>query len=309
MKKTTDHEFEQLKQLGVDQIIEDTHISHDAVRAFLNKDFTYFEDKASVIRFIKMIKSKYEYELNTWLKQYEQYRIENNIQDSTNPQDMLQVNQTEYMQHNMTTNNKSYIIGAIVAISIVLITILINTGNSGDIKNNSENQDMHNQLQEAITSKQEIIKHKINKKTLSVIPLDTNRHSRPKNNTKESITNDLNPEISEILDSNIVIDLNKSILSITNNDLTIKTNLGRMWVGIIDIDTYDKKSDIIEGTKAFPIYDNTVFITGHGHLTLSSGDQKHQIINGRKQYFYYKDNSFIKLTRTEYLYINKGIEW
>ena len=171
-----------------------------------------------------------------------------------------------------------------------------------------EQIDTKKELEEVLNKKPEITKYKVNSKTLAIVPLSKSRHSRPLT-TQESINDELNPEIADILDRDIVIDLNNSIIDIQNNDLTITSNLGRMWIGIIDIDTYDRKSDIVEDEKTFPMYDNTIFITGHGHFTLSSGENVHTISNGEKQYFYYKNGNFIQLKRIEYLFINKGIEW
>jgi len=303
MSNKTNDELKELKKKGVEKIVNDTYISHDIVKAILDKDFDFFDNKAKAIRFIKIINSTYNYALESWINEYLQYLQDNNITDEDISSSTVSI-ETEYIEQESRDYTSYITIGIVILIILAIIVSFYNFKNDtqelivSKDKNNTNITQLENTLLQTTTSQ-----------TLAVVPLKKNRHKVYAQNTQESINNELDPEISEILDMDIAIDLNKSILAISKNDITITTNLGRIWIGIIDLDTYSKKSDIIEETKTLPIYDNTIIITGHGHLTLESGKDRYNLAHGGKQYFYYKDNSFVKLTRIEYLYLNKGIEW
>jgi hypothetical protein len=302
----SNNDFTKLKEVGIEKIVNDTYISNDTIQAIFNQDFVYFETPVKALKFIKILNSYYDLDLSNWIDDYNLYRDTNMLEATVEKEDNLISLEDEPKKDNYGM----YLIISIIAISILILISIIPTSQENISTNVNTNTTtvIVDELQEVLNKKPNNTKYKVNKKTLAVVTLKRNRHTQQLTQ-EEMMHNELNPEISDLLDRDIIIDLNKSILSIHNNDITIKSTLGRMWVGIIDVDTYDKRADIIDGEKTFPIYDNTIFITGHGHLKISSGEEEYSIESGQKQYFYYKDKSFVKLKKIEYLHINKGIEW
>ena len=306
--------LETIAALNPIQISKESYISYDAVRAILAKDFAYFPNAMKARKFIGMLEKQYDVDLREWLLSYgetmdsppreqgdakilEHYPIDNNL----NPQ--------------KTTAFGSILFFIVFVVGVVYFFLAGDDQNSVtvyDEKVTAVNSATAQNLEKSKKVLAAIDKTNTTDSTLTVIPLNGNRHKKSVAiGDKESIYNELNPDTSaiDILDRDIQIDYNQSILDVQDGQLSITTNLGRVWIGIVDADTYDKKSDIIEGEKTYEIFDNTILITGHGHVTLRSGESSFVIKVGQKQYFYYKHKSFVRLTRDEYLYLNKGIEW
>ena len=308
--------LETIAALDAIQISKESYISYDAVRAILAKDFAYFPNAMKARKFIGMLEKQYDVDLQDWLIAYAE-----TMDAPTNEQ-----GDDKILEHYPIDNNlnpqKTTAFGSILFF-IVFVVGVVYFFLAGDDQNSVTVYDKESTTINSVTAQnleksKEVLsiidktKKNATKNTLTVIPLNGDRHKKSVAvEDKESIYNELNPDTSEIdiLDRDIKIDYNKSILDIKDGQLSITTNLGRVWIGIVDADTYDKRSDIIEGEKTYEIFDNTILITGHGHVTLRSGKSNFVVKLGQKQYFYYKNKSFVRLTREEYLYLNKGIEW
>jgi hypothetical protein len=288
--------LEKLQQIGIQQIIKDTFVDIDTINALLNKDYGFFKNKITLYRFLKMLESNYDLNFDLIKEEYKNFCEEENKNSS--------LEDTHHISFDKETKNYTFIIYIIIAIIVIYFISSIPSTEDDTRISNSENINL--EIVKEINTSKLSVKYKVNKE-LTIIPLIKKRHNIQQN-TQEDIESTLNPEIQDILDRDITIDLNQSILEIKNNVITITSTLERIWIGTIDLETYDKRSSIID-SKVFNLYDNMIIVTGHGHISLTSGNKDYTISSGGKQYFYYKDKQFVKLKEIEYLYLNKGIKW
>ena len=310
--------LEKIKSMDFMKVSQESYISYDAVQAIAEKDFCYFPNAMKARKFIGMLEKQYDVNLQDWLVGYAEAMGAEHIEDCGNEKVL-----EHYPIDNDLNPKKATAFGGVfffVLISAGIIYYLMSSDSQNQSNTySSEILDINQATAQNLEKSKEVLANLQKRKNqqasqnaLTVVPLGANRHKKSVSaEDKESIYNELNPDTStiDILDRDIQIDYNQSILDIQGGSLSITTNLGRVWIGIVDADTYDKKSDIVEGEKTYEVFDNTIIITGHGHVTLRSGEDKFVIALGKKQYFYYKNNSFVRLSREEYLYLNKGIEW
>ena len=304
MSDSTYMDFEQYKKMDLKKVFLETYISYDTLVEIKDKDFKKFKDKVKIKGFIRILEKTYSLNLQSWMDEYLEYysnHIATPTVETVNAFEESQINWRLYGMVGLSVIMILLIYG--IAKSDFVASLFTKDDDQSKTSQAQSEEEITSKLKKALNTKEDNVRRKIDEKTLSII------EPKSKKINKLSFEEEMESELSlddenlDILDLDLTIDLNQSVLSVKNNDLTIGSTRGRLWIGIVDLDTYQKKSDVIENNKTYPIYDNMIFITGHGHLDISSGGEHFLTRSGDKQYFYYKDKQFIQLKRIEYLYL------
>jgi hypothetical protein len=85
----------------------------------------------------------------------------------------------------------------------------------------------------------------------------------------------------------------------------------KLWVGYIDLNTGRKYQKTIEVDEELSLDPNGqwLFSLGHGHVNFSVNGEIDSYKDYRSMHFLYEYGELKKLSRPEYLALNKGKEW
>ncbi len=100
-------------------------------------------------------------------------------------------------------------------------------------------------------------------------------------------------------------DNNKTVLS---NNLVIFPKK-RLWVGVINLDNYKKKSYLTDGNITINTNSNIIIATGHGEFRLDYNNKILDFSTVNPMRFLVKDGNITKISRKDFIKLNRGKYW
>lgn len=136
------------------------------------------------------------------------------------------------------------------------------------------------------------------------------------------------PDISQVestQDSNIPLDSNQAV---QENEIIVSEEISQsseviaqnmelkiipkepLWLGIIDVESGSKKQLSLISEYVIVLDSPKLIRTGHSYFSISINGEFREFIGGDNKYFSYTiENGFSEISKSEFLALNKGLEW
>lgn len=301
------NEIFKLKTIDIKEISRTTHIQQEYIEYMIEKDFEKLK-KLNALGFAKIISREYEIDLSDWCEEFKNYTNENN---ASHDDKKITVNPkiSSYTQQE-TTKSKFFIFIGLILILIIVALFLMDFD---DVKkrffdNLPKKQTTTIEQNSLILETQQIQEAEQN----NTLPIELKYMDD--NKTDENISIEQNTTIMPIrnLDENTT----KNELSVeflppaptiaTSAHFIPKRNL---WVGIKNLDTLAKRAFSTREPFDINLSMRAIVHTGHGELTLQSGDVNNTYSTHTPLRFLIDNGEIRRLAYEEYIKINKGEQW
>lgn len=334
--------WKKLQDLNLEEVSIKTQIEIQFLEALVEKNFEILK-RFNVVGFIKILSREYELDFTDFMEEYENYLNENNLNVSVKSK-----NNTITPKLDSYYPQKKF--SFLPVIIIVVIVVIVAAGvyyydNIKEFLESEENNINTSSVVNIVSEAESNLKNLGN-----IVNDNTNSSSEENSDTKNSDEQDTNEQIEEktqvIVDENVSeknsdlnltnevktevkVDENVQVQNNTENtELTdtkiteellvsndnqkqaeFKTNI-KIWVGIIDLDTYRKTTSVKEGDFNVSLDKDKLILTGAAPLTLINEEgQEEKFPAGASKRFLIKDGTIKSITLAEFMKLNKGKEW
>lgn len=316
--------WKKIADFNLKEVANKTQIGYDFLQALVEKNFADL-NRFNVRGFIKILAREYELDFSDFLEEYENYLSENNLSLPIPSNKTITPKLDSYAQK--SSNPWIWIIIVVVILIVAGGLYYLNSikfflkqeeNNSsttmieiiGQAKDNLKNLDSNkaildqenNQSEENLNQIQENTNPNTNNNTQSIEDFNTTttQSNQDLNNSDEN-------NVSQT-DKNKNVDLTASN-QIQNNVISFKPNV-KVWVGVIDLDSFKKTSSVREGKFELALQKNQLVLTGAAafEITNEKGETKTYPAGSSKR-FLIKDGKITNISLAEFMRLNKGKEW
>ena len=135
---------------------------------------------------------------------------------------------------------------------------------------------------------------------------NTTQNDTENNTTSEMKIDEENQNLENITQNTEIAEEN---LSSAQKQVEFKANM-KIWVGLIDLDTYRKTTSVEEGDFNISLDKDRLILTGAAALNVINEEgQEENFPAGTSKRFLIKDGKIKSITLAEFMKLNKGKEW
>lgn len=284
-----------LKEIGVQKIYEDTHISRQNIEAIL--DETYGEMlPVQVGGFISIMEREYSVDLTTLKEKYEEDIKDLSVKISVkvSSSDM----ERPRAQRRVEDDPKSWKWLIVVLLAVVVIIVFVMTGEDANEQLLPPDKTPVAAMQEGVPgSDPESIGESVRKISDEVTPA-TSEVNASEAAGKASVAL---PEVSQVPEV-----LEEAATPTTYFTIVPKTKL---WMGIIDITTKKRKVRITENRVDLNASKPWLLVFGHGHFDIENGEEHLKFKRQTKIRILFEDGMAYEIDKAEYKARNEGKNW
>lgn len=282
-----------LKEIGVQKIYEDTHISRQNIEAIL--DETYGEMlPVQVSGFISILEREYSVDLTALKEKYDEdiQDLSVKISVKVNSSDM----QTPRPSRRVEDDPKSWKWLIVALLAVVVIIVFVMTGEDENEKL-LPSDDSHVAAMQEDVSSSELTEESVSKLSEGVTEV-TSEVNASEAAGKASVAL---PEVSQVPEV-----LEEAATPTTYFTIVPKTNL---WMGIIDITTKKRKVRITENRVDLNASKPWLLVFGHGHFDIENGEEHLKFKRQTKIRILFEDGMAYEIDKAEYKARNGGKNW
>ncbi|MDP1784779.1 MAG: hypothetical protein Q8K81_05055 [Sulfuricurvum sp.] len=273
----TIHTFEDLQNLGVSVIHEQTHIARSKLESVLTKSFGELT-RVQFMGFVSILEREYGMELSSLRDEYDQF-----VQSHP---DTLIAKESVILQAQSRTRQK-WILGGIIAIAVLVILGSMIQGNL-TMAPSEEVMNLSSATVEVVDQNSDVI---IPAEINTTVPIAT-----------------VEANISLIKDEkNVTTVADTSIISL-ENAVSIKP-ISKVWVGMMDLSTGEKSQKITKDPIVIDTTKNWLFIFGHGRLEVATPSGNKTLKEKDTVWFSYENGKLQQLNDEQFRVKNKGSAW
>ena len=316
--------WKKLQDLNLKEVSIKTQIEVKFLEALVEKDFETLR-RFNVKGFIKILNREYELDFGDFLEEYENYLNENNIQ-------VLVKNNTITPKLDSYYPQKKFSFLPIIIIVVFIAIIAAGVYYFDSIKdffNNEENNASVNSVTNMVNEAEFNLKNlkndvsiveneentspntdeeNIDEKNADETSTDANttQNDTENNTTSEMKIDEENQNLENITQNTEIAEEN---LSSAQKQVEFKANM-KIWVGLIDLDTYRKTTSVEEGDFNISLDKDRLILTGAAALNVINEEgQEENFPAGTSKRFLIKDGKIKSITLAEFMKLNKGKEW
>lgn len=303
--------IDELKKYNIKDISLKTRITQGRIKLIIDCDFENI-DKVRAKGFVKILSREYNIDFSEWIEAFDAYYAKKEIELKQEQEENTQEkedNKPKITFVDTTMRDNMYVrLFIILVILLVLFVIyfIYNNFIATDSKATSETTD------KVVAEAHGNLENKDSSNTLELeIPQNHNATKissndiAPEVKVKDDKTNDQGQvEQTEIVEI-------PSIDSETRIPTLTITPKSPLWIGIIDLDTYQKKQLSASNPYEIKLDKNKLIRTGHGYFDIVApqGFSKKYVGGNNKYFIYTQKNGLKELNKQEFLEFNRGEEW
>lgn len=318
--------WKKLQDLNLKEVSIKTQIEVKFLEALVEKDFETLR-RFNVKGFIKILNREYELDFGDFLEEYENYLNENNIQVLVKSK-----NNTITPKLDSYYPQKKFSFLPIIIIVVFIAIIAAGVYYLDSIKdffNNEENNASVNSVTNMVNEAEFNLKNlkndvliveneentspntdeeNIDEKNADETSADANttQNDTENNTTSEMKIDEENQNLENITQNTEIAEEN---LSSAQKQVEFKANM-KIWVGLIDLDTYRKTTSVEEGDFNISLDKDRLILTGAAALNVINEEgQEENFPAGTSKRFLIKDGKIKSITLAEFMKLNKGKEW
>ncbi|MDD3323574.1 MAG: hypothetical protein PHN38_00425 [Sulfurospirillaceae bacterium] len=299
-----------LEKIGLREVSRKTHIEVKYLEYMVNGEFEKL-NKINTLGFIKILSREYKLDLSEWVDAFNNYWYENRKDDELKNDKIFVVApsaESAFRKIIVFFVFVSLISFCFVAYYIFQSNVNFLNQTGFDTNKTDTSYDTTPSVKEAQkvlgdTVIRDIVRDSSkNQSEITVSILDSN----------ESNTESVDENAST--DENISIEIENPMIPIKEQEDNISSEIifapkERIWIGIIYIPSYDKKSKNFDSNMSVDISKNQLISTGHGRFSIVIDGKKEDFNEQGSIKFEVKDGKIKRLSSNEFLELNKGKNW
>lgn len=269
-------DFDKLKQLGVQKIHEDTHISREHIIEVIESDFKVL-NKVQFLGFISILEREYSLDLSDLKAKGVEYFREAQSHSKSEPGVFI-----------VSKAPKKSLIPYIAIVLLVVLGLFYYLSGLNSQNDIIEVQNVENKI---------ILDVKKN-----IEELNTTLEDETVNIEENTSLTDLKPQ--DIIDQKEEIEEK----SLELKEFTIIPK-SKVWIGYIDVES-DKKFQ--KTTRDIISLDRTkewLVVLGHSHVSINATEKISSFNTKGSLYLHYKDGAVEKISSKQFKRLNKGRKW
>ncbi len=303
---TLEENLKKLKEIGIEKISVNTHITEPNIEAILNREFEKL-NPTKAIGFVKILEREYGVDLSEWKKEFKAYR-----EQIKKEQEKIFVAVSDEEEEREAGGKLLLIIGIVALIIIAYGTYMFLNSHS------SQNTP---KVPKSNISKENELKPEIENEELKI-----SSNSKP-NNTLQEINKTESVEINETNETNISIKEQNATQNMENNQTIQNQNennqtslklihesftlspRSRIWVGVIYLDNFKRKQFLTDQNITLDAKRDFLIVTGHGKFDIFIDEEKYHYNDPFKVRLLYKNQNLEKIDANTFKTLNRGKSW
>jgi hypothetical protein len=271
--------FTKLKEIGLAEISEQTHISKQHIEALIQENFKALK-KVQFLGFLSILERDYQLDLSELKEHGLKFYSD---AESAKPASV-------FIEKRSRKNSKGIYI--LIALIIFILAIYYSLGSDKtDIEVNAT------QVQSVTQEMEALVEDNISENNSSAFEINTSSE------LMEGMDANAAPEtLQEELDSPA-----KEIKSITNS-LKVTAN-SKLWFGYIELGTENKTQKVFSGDLDLDAGKNLLLLFGHNNVEVELNGKKQEFEKNKNLQFLYKDGELTQISLDEFKKLNKGNKW
>lgn len=313
--------IDELKKYDVKDISVKTKIVQQRIRDILECNFDKL-DKTRARGFIHILSREYKIDFDDWIDAYDNFHKERakNSQsvDENNDINVDKKDQITTIVVDSTMKDKTYVRLIVVLIILVIMFVvyfvyknILHDNISDNISSNiNGNTHLLSDVQSGSNGNIDISDDPVNNDfssdNLEIIDNNDSRVVDSKDIIDVETKNDDSKDIESKGKDESLKSSNTNIV-----DELIITPKSALWVGIIDLDTYQKRQLSITSDYKIILDKDKLIRTGHSYFDIKGPNSAlKKYIGGNNRYFLYTMDSGLKeIKKEDFLNFNRGEEW
>jgi len=287
-------DIERLKEVGIEQIHNDTHIARDHIEAILNRDFEKL-DRVQYLGFISIIEREYDINLN------DEKAIA--LEFFNEKESLKKANSVFVVVEDEQKSKLPYIILiAIIFTAAVFFTLKFNSSSKSDSK-----LEFIDKMTKDVTP---ILEETPKEKT--TLKIEPKKDKDIKKIEKQVVKKEEKKEIVK-KDDFAKVEVAKKEKQQKNSKSISKNFIikpkSKLWIGYIDLTENRKYQRIITQSLALDASKEWLLFLGHSFVTFNVDGKDITFKSKDTLRVLYKDRKFKKITSKEFKKLNKGHRW
>ncbi|MBE0491612.1 MAG: hypothetical protein IBX44_05130 [Sulfurospirillum sp.] len=270
-----------LEQIGLEKIARETHIERKYLQYMVDCNFDKL-NRINTLGFVKIITKQYKVDLETWVNAFEEYWTQNRIINDDEGSNFIQSREPSILPKIL-----KFLLLVIFAFGIYYAYMYVQTNFFYQENTQLEQNDTQVTVQDSIEEKDTFVLEDTNLSTIAQTF-----------DVEEIVSEDLNnsPNSSSLQQDAMLFE-------------SILTPKSRLWMGIVYLDDYSKKSFLGEENISLDISRDQIITTGHGSFSISSKEQTFDFTRQSPVRLQISDGMISEITFEEFKTLNKGNAW
>jgi len=279
-------DFEKLKEKDIEEIYHKTYIARKYIKALLEKDFSKF-DRLKALGFVKILEREFDYDLSDLKKDIDEYFAKKSL--ITSKDEKIEDESIKNLNIKKKKESKILPILAIVIFGLFLIIYFMDFSKKETKEIKKEKKEQFFEKKEQNLTKDLVAKESKIVKKENNITKESNVEKNDENITLEK--EDLKAQVEQI-----------------NPMITIVPKQ-KVWVGIVYLDDYSKKSFITSNPIELNTSRDQLIVTGHGNIDIEIDGNVTNYTQKGKLRFLYRAKELEKIDKETFLKYNRGKNW
>jgi len=300
-----------LEEIGLKEISQKTHIEVKYLKSLANSDFENLS-KVTALGFIKIISREYKLDLSDWVDEANRYW--DSVEKSEEKTKIFIVEKPKIFLKFVLSFLFFIVLIAILYGAYMFLNHKLNFFDKPLLKNDTnytyEQTPVVNQAREnlniseaSLNSSVETIDKNLSEQNITKIT----EQNTSETNQSLSTSKKIEPKIEQT--SSKSADVNQTILAKNNTaDSFISPNT-RLWVGIIYLDNFKRKSYLGDGNFTLDPSRDQLITTGHGDLNLYFKGVLKKFQSQKPLKFLIKDGNISEISIDKFKELNRGSLW
>jgi cytoskeletal protein RodZ len=302
--------IEVLEEIGLQKVSQDTHIEQKYLKYMINKDFDKL-NRINTLGFVKILSREYNLDLSEWVGEFEEYWAQNRI----NPEEDDKL----FVVASSNEKSRKFFISFVLIIFLVIAGIsytLFTKQNMTSVQESVVQYDktpLVQETQEEIQKYEEENETKFEQEPAVIDENSTEQTPFNEENTSVKQT-EVAQEVTKLEDKNTTaaevstpIITEKKSETFTNQAIIIPKM--KLWIGVIYLDTFKRRSYLGEGNFSINLSRDQIITTGHGEFALNDGIKELNFTRQSPIRFEVKDGVIEEIPWSRFKELNKGKNW
>lgn len=299
-----------LEEIGLQKISKETHIELKYLKYMIDGEFEKL-NRINTLGFIKILSRDYKVDLSGWVQAFEEYWSQNRA----NPEE----DQKLFIVAKSDGKSKKIIFFVLILVIIIAVGLYAFLTKEQIISNSYTPTITYNETEVVKDTQQEMSKleEQIENQEPAQLPIEE------LNTTKEEIVQEVQPQ--ETLTQEVQEDVKQEIkqelaavptdipetekVSETFESQAVITPNVELWVGVIYLDNFQRRSYLGEGNFSVDLSRDQIITTGHGSFNLKGKNADLEYKRQSPVRFLVKDGSVTEISWSKFKELNRGNPW
>ena len=310
-----------LEEIGLKRVSDETHIEQKYLKFMVDNDYDKL-DYINTLGFVRILSREYKIDLSAWTEAFEEYWIQNRKDKEDNGL---------FIVVNDEKKSKRFLAFMVIILLGVTLSILFSLfqekiGIPNYVNNNEssyENTTVIEEVQQSLVEVNSSLKQSELQETVldetnsseETVSIDETNSSEKIVSTDETIAEEITEEApneepikEKKTEVKELIEPREKVSPRFSQEAVVIPN-SELWLGIIYLDTKERKSFLGEGNFSVDISREQIITTGHGSFNLSMNGKIRKFNRQAPMRFWVKDLNLTEIDWSKFKELNEGKSW